>query len=118
MGKMRLQITLCNTCVRDNYGEGLFSTTENVEQAYRERLKGLSPDLMPEFKQQNCFNLCEQFYCVQVDNRDQGFLLKKVSDPDKIRTVCEWVKTCAQSGKFEVTETIQGHLAETVKIPS
>ena len=118
MAKKKLQITLCNTCVRDNYGEGIFASTDQVEAAYREKLKGLAPGLMPVFKQQNCFNLCENFHCVQVDDRETGILLKKISDPDKIHTVCEWVKTCAQSGKFEIADSLKGHLAETTKLSS
>jgi len=116
MAPKKLQITLCNTCVRDNYGEGIFATTDSVERAYRERLQGLGADLMPVFRRQNCFNLCENYYCVQVDDRETGVLLKKISDPDKIHSVCEWVKTCAQSGKFEIADSLKSHLAETVKV--
>ena len=116
MAPKKLQSTLCNTCVRDNYGEGVFASTDAVERAYREQLQGLNADLMPAFQRQNCFNLCENYHCVQVDDRNTGILLKKISDPEKIHAVCEWVKSCAQSGKLELTDSLQNPLAETVKV--
>ena len=118
MAGKKLQITLCNTCVRDNYGEGSFASTDDVERAYRDRLKGLNADLMPVIKRQNCFHLCENYHCVQVDDRDTGVLLKKISDEGKIQALCDWVKSCAQSGKLELSEPLKGHLAETVKVSS
>lgn len=118
MAPKKLQITLCNTCIRDNYGEGIFASTDAVEKAYREKLKGLSADLMPVFQRQNCFNLCENYHCVQVDDRHTGVLLKKISDADKIGAVCDWVKTCAQKGSLDLSESLKTHLAETVKVAS
>ncbi|MFO1462803.1 MAG: hypothetical protein U1F66_03435 [bacterium] len=116
MAAKKLQITLCNTCVRDNYGEGIFRETPDLEAHYRAQFKGLPSNLVPEFKQQNCFNYCEQYHCVQVDDHETSILLKKVSDPEKIRSLCDWVKGCAQSGKLELAESLKSSLLETRKI--
>ena len=113
----RLEITLCNTCVRDNYGQGIFAATDSVEEVYRKQLKGLGA-ATPEFRQQNCFNFCEHYHCVEVKDQETAYLFKKVSDPDKIHSLCEWVKTCTQSGKFEVPESLKDQLLETQKISS
>ena len=113
MSKKPIQITLCNTCVRDNYGEGIFSSTDAVEGAYRERLKGLGASRMPAFKQHNCFNFCELYHCVQVEGPNGTYLFKKVSDTGKIAELCDWVRHLAEGGTQELPKTMQELLIET-----
>lgn len=111
----KVKITLCNTCVRDNYGEGIFAETDNVEEAYRRALKEAGAG-NPQIERHNCFNLCELYHCIRVEQNNVGIVLKKISDPTKIQAVAEWVRDVHQGKGFEVPETLQSHVAEKQKL--
>jgi len=114
MSKARIQITLCNTCVRDNYGEGIFTNTDRVEDAYRQQFRQLGPSSrMPVFKQHNCFNFCELYHCVQVEGPGKTYLFKKVSDTGKIASLCEWVRQVAEGKAQELPKALKELLIET-----
>jgi hypothetical protein len=112
----KVKITLCNTCVRDNYGEGDFAETENLETAYRRSLKDVGYIGKPDIARHNCFNLCEMYHCIRVEQNDVGIVLKKISDPSKIQAVCEWVRDLGQGKSFDVPESLQEHVAEKQKL--
>ena len=115
MSSEKVKITLCNTCVRDNYGEGIFAETGNLESAYRRALKDAGAG-NPEIARHNCFNLCEMYHCIRVEQRDVGIVLKKISDPTKIQAVAEWIRDIGQGKAFEVPEALQSHVAEKQKL--
>lgn len=117
MVKNKIQLTLCRTCVRDNQGEGVFADIETVEKVYRQKLKSGIFGSLASIKLQNCFANCESFHCVQITDHEKGFLLKQISDPEKIESVCEWVKLSKANGTMELNEGLKGHLIETVKVP-
>jgi hypothetical protein len=115
MSSEKVKITLCNTCVRDNYGEGIFAETETVESAYRRALKDVGAG-NPKIERQNCFNLCELYHCIRIEQNNVGIVLKKISDPAKIQAVAEWVRDIGQGKAFEVPESLLAHLAEKQKL--
>jgi len=116
MATDKVKITLCNTCVRDNYGEGIFAETDSLESAYRRGLKDVGYIGKPNIERHNCFNLCELYHCIRVEQNDIGVVLKKISDPAKIQAVCEWVRDIGQGKAFEVPEILQSHVAEKQKL--
>ena len=111
----KVKITLCNTCVRDNYGEGIFAETDALESAYRQALKEAGA-ANPQIDRHNCFNLCELYHCIRVEQNNVGIVLKKISDPTKIQAVAEWVKDVSHGKSFEVPENLQAHVAEKQKL--
>ena len=116
MGSAKVKITVCNTCVRDNYGEGIFAQTESVESAYRRALKDAGYVGTPQIDRHNCFNLCELYHCIRVEQNDIGIVLKKISDPNKIQAVAEWVRDVNEGKSFEVPAALQEHVAEKQKL--
>ncbi len=114
MQKNKLQLTLCATCVRDNYGEGIFATIDNFEKSFREQLKSQNCSAV-EIKHQNCFNSCENYHCVQVSDGQTAHQLKKISNPQKIAEVAGLIKK-SQHGKLEIPENLKENFIETVKI--
>src|ERR1700752_2959405 len=79
MSKNKFKVVVCRTCVRDNPGEGPFANPEITEKTYREKLKEGFFRSAAELNLHNCFNYCEQYYCVQVLGPTHGFQLKKIS---------------------------------------
>ena len=116
MSKNKPKLTICRTCVRDNYGEGLFSEIDMVEKAYRERLKTGITGSAAEIVLQNCFTECENFHCVQVENEEAGFRLKKISSIDKIEQVTTWIRDIHSTGRLDLPETLIPNLIEPIKV--
>ena len=115
MAKPRLKLTICRTCVRDNYGEGIFSNIDLVEKTYKERLKEGRFGHCAEIALQNCFTECENFHCVQLADEEMGFRLKKISNLDKINEVSQWVKQVKDTGRWDLPEELIPHLIEPIK---
>lgn len=118
MSKSNLKLTLCRTCVRDNYGEGIFSNIDMVEKAYRERLKGGLFGSLADIQLQNCFTECENFHCVQVESGNAGFRFKKISSPEKIEQVTQWMKEVRRTGRLDLPDHLIPNLIEPVKTSS
>jgi len=117
MSKSKLKLTICRTCIRDNYGEGIFSDIDQVERAYRRGLKDGAFSSSAEVCLQNCFTECENFHCVQVENEQAGFRLKKISTPEKIEEVTRWMKEIQRSGRLDLPDPLIPNLIEPIKIP-
>jgi hypothetical protein len=117
MSQAKQKLTICRTCVRDNYGEGIFSDVDQVEKAYRERLKARLWGTVAEVGLQNCFTECENFHCVQVEHGQAGFRLKKISSLEKIDQVTGWIRDIQQSGRLDLPEGLISNLIEPIKVP-
>ncbi len=115
MAKSKLKLTICRTCVRDNYGEGIFSNIDLVEKSYKDRLKEGRFGSAAEIALQNCFTECENFHCVQLADEAMGFRLKKISTTEKINEVSDWVKQVKNTGRWDLPETLISHLIEPIK---
>lgn len=116
MSKTKPKVTICRTCVRDNYGEGLFSEIDLVEKAYRERLKTGVTGSAAEIVLQNCFTECENFHCVQVESDAAGFRLKKISSVEKIDQVADWIRDIHRTGRLDLPDNLISNLIEPVKV--
>lgn len=106
----KIKILACKSCLRDNPGEAAFSSPENYEKAYKEKLKEGLFRKSAHFELHSCFAECEHFHCVRVMKGNVGVHLKKISSPEKINEVIEWVKSSKQTNSFEVPEHLKEHL--------
>ena len=116
MSQAKLKFLICRTCVRDNPGEGVFSTIESLEKTYRQQLKSGLFSSVAEIELQNCFSECENFHCVQLTDAQGGVRLKKISTPQQLQQVVQWIKDCQKSGKVELPEGLQEHHLQTIRL--
>ena len=116
MGNKKLKLLVCRTCIRDNPGQGIFATVDSLTDVYKKGLKKGLFSCSAEMDLQNCFTECENFHCVQLTDSDKGFRLKKISTPEKIETVLQWVKQVEKSGQLELPESLKDNLLETIKL--
>lgn len=115
MGKSNLELVICRTCLRDNPGAGNFSDFETNAKSYQEALKAGLFKKTAQVKFQNCFAQCENFYCVQVTQGGEGFLLKQVSTLEKQQELLDWLKESKRQGQLELPESFSEHLIAPVK---
>jgi hypothetical protein len=112
MAKNKIKLTICRTCIRDNEGEGVFSQIDLVEKAYKERLKEGLFHSAAEIKLQNCFSQCENFHCIEVADQTKTYQLKKISNIEKVESVCDFIKKSKTSGQLEFPEELRDNLLE------
>ncbi len=110
-----LKILACKSCLRDNPGKGVFSSPESYEKEYKEKLKEGLFRKTAQFELQSCFAECEHFHCVRVMKGKTGVHLKKISSPEKIGEVIEWVKQAKRTNFFEVPENLKENFLYEVK---
>lgn len=109
------KILACKSCLRDNPGEGIFSSPESAEKEYREKLKEGLFRKTAGFELHACFAECENFHCVRVLRGKEGFHLKQISSVRKIEEVIEWVRLAKQTNFFEVPEGLKGNFLYEVE---
>lgn len=118
MNKDKLELVICRTCLRDNPGEESFADFESNASAYQSAFKESWLKKTAEVKYQNCFAQCENFYCVQVIQNQQGFLLKKISSREKMNHVIAWLQRVKKGVQaFELPSELRDHLIAPVKNP-
>ena len=110
------EILACKSCLRDNPGEGVFATPESCEKEYREKLKEGLFRKTAHFELHSCFAECEHFHCVRVMKGKTGVHLKKISSPQKIDEVIEWVRLSKQINSFEVPEGLKGNFLYLISL--
>ncbi len=115
MGKSKLEMVICRTCLRDNPGSGTFTDFEHNAKHYQESLKEGFLKKTADIKFQNCFAQCENFHCVQVTQGGRGYLLKKISTPEKQQQLVEWLRESKQKGLLELPDTFSEHLIGPVE---
>lgn len=118
MSKNKLELVICRTCLRDNPGEGDFTNFETNAKTYQSAFKEGWLKKTAEIKYQNCFAQCEHFHCVQITKDNEGFLLKKISTPEKLGSVVSWLKE-VKSGtqNFALPTELSEHLIGPVRHP-
>ena len=114
MSKNKLQVVLCRTCVRDNPGQGMFQDFELNSKAYQSQLKAGLFKKHADLKYKNCFAQCENFHCVQVTKNGEGFLLKKISTPEQVQNLIEWVKEAKEHSALSLPKVFQTQLVAPV----
>lgn len=115
MAKNKLQVVLCRTCLRDNPQEGDWKSFEANAKVYQQKLKDGFLRKHAELRFQNCFSYCEKFHCVQVTKNGEGFLLQKISTPQKVNDLVDWVKESKKSPYFELPHSLHDNLIAPVK---
>lgn len=116
MAKNNIEMVLCRTCVRDNCEEGFFQNFDEAAQFYKDRLNLGLFRKAARLKYQNCFAQCENFFCLQVSRNNKGFLLKKISSPEKIDSVIDWVKESSQGKDFQLPQKLEENLIRHVEV--
>lgn len=110
-----LKILACKSCLRDSPGEGVFASPESIEKEYKEKLKEGWMRKTSSFELHGCFAECENFHCLRVFKGKKGFHLKKISNPEKIDQVIEWMRHAKKSDGFEVPECLKENLLYPIK---
>lgn len=115
MASNPIEVTICRTCLRDNPGEGTFANYETNAEYYRGHFKEGWLKKTARIKYQNCFANCERFYCVQVTQGDQGYLLSQISNSQKQQALIDWVRQCKVRGKMTIPDELKDHVIAPVK---
>ena len=117
MAKGKLKLTICRTCLRDNPGEGPWASIETLDQEYKKHLGSGWFNKTAEISYQNCFAQCENFYCLQVTAQGSGYLLKKISTPEKIQAVVNWIREAKaqKQNKLKVPDCLAEHVIAPVE---
>lgn len=115
MGKNKLEVVICRTCLRDNPGTGTFTDFETNAKHYQESFKEGLFKKTADLKFQNCFAQCENFHCVQVTRNGIGYLLKKISTPEKQAQLVHWLRDNKDCDRLELPEALSDHLIAPVQ---
>ncbi len=103
-------------CLRDNPGSGPWSNAQALQCEFKRQLGSgwLRPLAQIDF--QNCFAQCENFYCVQLTASGSGYLLKKISSPEKIEALVRWVRESQKDrGSLQIPDDLAEHIIAPVE---
>ena len=116
MGKQKPQLVICRTCHRDNPGEGDFANFASAAKKWKRALVPGIFNKIADVKYQNCFAQCENFYCVQVTQNHEGFLLKKISTPEKMNQVIDWITSAPENKPLQIPESLRDEVLKQVSV--